>query len=1307
MTLPPQIVRRVPMSSAQRRLFLQCQLPGGDRAYHLVVLARVRGPFPMAAVQAFVERTMERHEALRCAFRVVDGEFVCEVHRQVEVRLALREEDGFDPETDLDALVEACDLPFQLAVPPLLRVVIQPCGPDDLILAFVCHHLIFDGFSGGVVAKEAEAALAGTPLPPPARGYADFAAWETGFFASPDYVRQRDFWLGRYPAPPERLALPMDRPRPARKDFAGASLIRYLDTRDVRALAKGCGATMFMTLLAAFFCTLHKVTGGRDITLGTLVSPREAGGFGNVVGLFANTLPLTARVAPEDRFVDFLGQVRSLVLDALRNAEFPFEHLVEGLPFAEPNQWNPLFDVVFNFERTMPRRAAATGGTRVETLDRYARVSMFDLSIDLVEYEDEVRLRVEYATALFREETVRGLLDGFCAVVRQVCERPDLPVGEISLLSEEARASLAAWNDTARQIETGTFLDTWRKQAARQADFPALRLGAAELSYDRVETRANRLARALIARGVVPGAVVAVALDGGIDWPVVLLAIWKAGAVYLPMSPDAPPRRTAHQLHDTAAVLLVTRAAHRQAFADVAVAATIEDIEAEARGLAADDPGPGASPDDAAYIIYTSGSSGTPKGVVVGHRAVHGHIDAVRGVYRARPDDNLLQFAAPVFDASLEQVLVAWAAGACSVLVASRHVAPRALLDEMAAGEVTMAEFPPALLRELVPLLTPGRTRRLRRLISGGDVLDPRTAAEVTGSLPPEARLINIYGPTEATMAASAFNVPAEVSPWAGRPSLPIGRPLPNTRFYILAPDGGLLPPGVPGELCIAGDRLAQGYQGRPDLTAEKFTNLGPPGAAERVYRTGDRARWLDDGNVEFLGRLDRQVKLRGHRIELGEIERTLQAHPEVAEAVVVKRGEGAARLIGFVVPRRPGGTDEAALAAWLRERLPEPMVPSALSLVEALPRNAAGKVDLAALPETADGGAAVETDAPIDALEWAVWEIWREALGFSGFGRSDTLSRLGGNSLTAVRIMVEVRNRFGIDPPLALMLRAPTVAAVADFLRAADAPEPASAVVRLGGAADARTVVLLPGQGGWLLDLHELSAALRDDFRVLGAQYPDDLWKVEDLAARLERDLGAAAGVRGGLLVGHSFGGHVAVELAGRLEAAGNGPRSVILLDAAPPEAERRRPAPTREDLLDLAVWMLLGRRDESVWPATSAGVASGDPFERAVALLKAAGRVPETMDAEAFARGIDVVAARAGGLRRKGSPIRADIHLLKAADGPAADDWDWSSATSGRFCRHTVDGNHFDMMKGRNAWRVRDVIRTIVSATGETRAG
>jgi amino acid adenylation domain-containing protein len=1314
MSLPPDVERRVPMSSAQRRIFLQCQRPGGDRAYHLLHLARLRGPFPLEPVRAFAARLAARHDALRSCFRVERGEFLCEVRSQVEVPLTLLPPapPGSDPLALAGALAEEHDRPFDLAAPPLFRLLVQPLGPEDRILLFNCHHLVFDGYSGALLARDISDALGGRALRPIARSAADFAGWEREFFASAEYARQRDFWLARYARPPERLAFPTDFAPPQGKSFRGASLLRHLETAGLRAFCRERGATLFTVLLAAFACVLHHATGRTKISLGTLVSPREAGGFQDVVGLFANTLPLTLGLDPAMPFAAFLERVRGEVVAAMENAEFPFEHLVAQLPFAEQGERNPLVDVVFNYERSAGDRVAPFGSATLEPLDCYAGVSMFDFAVDLVEYADAVRIRLEYCTDLYSEATMAGLLNALAAVTGQVCADPDVPVGRLGLLTAGDSARIAQWNDTARPAAGGTFLDVWRRRLGEYADNPAVRQAGRERTYAWLDARSERLARALRGRGVAPGDVVAVALAPAPDWPAALLALWRIGAAYLPLDPGLPARRLAFQLADSGAVLVLTQASLRAAFADFPDVATLEELEPAAGGAGA--PDVAADPGRAAYVLYTSGSTGEPKGVVVEQRAVQAHIEAVQAVYRLQPDDNVLQFAAPTFDASLEQILATLAAGACLVLPDARLKPPRDMLALLADEAVTVAEFPPAYLRELASVLAEagGRSlRRLRRLASGGEALDMELARELLRLLPAGARLINFYGPTEAAMAATSFLAPADLAPYAALRSLPIGRPLANTRAHVVGPGGALLPVGLSGELCIAGERLARGYLNRPELTAGRFVRLETPAGPERVYRTGDRARWLPDGELEYLGRLDRQVQVRGHRVEPGEVEQALLAHAQVRDAVVLPEEDGG--LLAFT--SGPAGPRE--LAAWLRERLPDYMLPAGFVVLPAIPRSAAGKPDQDALraarPQAAKDAAepgGPGREPPLDALEWELWGVWRDVLKTADFGRTDVFQQLGGNSLGLLRVMTEVRNRHGVDLPLDLLLGSPSISALAEFIRGAGGGGAACRVVAFGRKERAAgpAIALLPALGGLLLDVADLGAALAaraDGQGVFGLALPladderladagGDL--VEALAAEALAALDAAAGrdaLAGGVLVGYCFGALVALRMARVLEAGGVAPRRLVLLDAMAPGCNEAEAALDRRGLLNMAMGMLLGG-DAAAWTPAAADEDEAQACIRALALLQRARRAPLALTVEDLRRDLGALARRAAAqaVRAPAAPIRADILQVRAQDEPGDRDaeawrWDWSAWTTGNFAVQWTPGDHFTMIKGGNA--------------------
>jgi amino acid adenylation domain-containing protein len=1312
MNLPAHLAKRVPMSSAQRRLYLQCQLPGGDRAYHLLYVARVLGPFRLDAAEAFAARMLARHETLRSAFRMDGGQFISEVHTQAT--LAITVMDGL--EADLERVVEALDQPFSLDLPPLIRVAVLRLGAAESILICNCHHLIADGYSAGILAKDIANELSGRPLPPPERAYSDFVDWENRFFQSEAYARQRDFWCRQYPKAPKRLDFRPDFTPGATKSFAGDYFIRRLESKALKEFSRSQAATPFMTLLAAFYCVLFKLTNQDDITVGTLVSPRESGHFQNVIGLFANTLPLTQSLDADISFAVFLQQVRAMVFQAMQNADYPFEHLVAQLPFLEQGARNPLFDVVFNFERVVRGDGGSFGGVRLEPLDYYAKVSMFDFAVDLVEYEDHVRFKVEYATALFRRESLEGLMDAYCGIIEQVCRRPDIALGELSLLSREAQSRLARFNDTTRSLKKDrAFLDAWTTQAAQYADNPAARWQGGQVSYARLEERANRLAHHLADLRVTPGAVVALAMERSPDWLVALLAVWKAGAVYLPLDPAHPGQRLRHQLADSGAALVIAQDAASDSFAGFARVITPRTFEPALAACPAHAPArmPGAA--HPAYIIYTSGSTGTPKGVLVDHQAVHAHLDAVKGIYRLRPDDNVLQFASPAFDASLEQILVTLSAGACLVFPDSPLMEPRSLLDMLLAEEITVAEFPPAYLRELVPALEPGCFRKIRRLISGGDVLTAGLAREIAKFLPAEAQFLNFYGPTEAAMAATAYRVPGDLAAFDPRLSLPIGKPLSNTRLYILDSAQRPLPIGVAGELCIAGDRLARGYLNLAELTEEKFVRLELQGTVERVYRTSDRARWLPDGTVEFLGRLDRQVQLRGIRIELGEIEQALHSHPEVREAVVIKHDGDRESLAAFVVARGQDAVDVRTLYGWLQDRLPDAMIPAAFTFLAALPRNALGKVDEPALTATADLSPLEAHETPLDPVEWDLWRIWRKILNVPRIGRRDVFFRIGGNSLSAIRVMVEVKNRYGLDLPLPLLLQSPTIAGLADFLRGSGQPAAPSPVVALNPEGTGPAIILIPGLGGNILDLYELSSHLDKRFPCHGLQLSWDgrdfagSGSMEELAGFYLRELEAAVPLGRCILLGHSFGGYLAFELARLLARRDRPAQALVVLDVVAPAGKpaERRLALTERDLLALTVAGLTGGRGGFAGEIRDVPGEGEQAYASVLDFLKSAGLMPHGLAVGEFRRYIATVAARAAAFAayEPRARIETDIRLYRAratddTHGFAREDGGWAAFTAGSFSLHWTPGDHFTMIKGGHARDLAGLIQRQVLA-------
>lgn len=1292
-------IQRMPMSSVQRRLYLQCQLPGGDIAYHLLYLARVRGAFSISGAQNFAARMIERHPSLRMTFHMENGEFLAEV--QPKIDFAVTVIDG--KEADLEDIVETCDRPFDLTAAPLFRLVVLRLSEAECILIFNCHHLIFDGYSAGILAKDILDELSGRKLAIPERTYFDFVQWEKQFFQSTDYKRQQDFWLEKFPVPPKRVALPTDFTPPATKSFAGDYFIRYLDTKDLKELCKTEGVTLFVTLLAAFYCALSKLSNQQEITLGTLVSPRESGQFQTVMGLFANTLPLTQDLHPQTRFSELLQAVRTLVLQAMQHADFPFEHLVGQLPFLENGVRNPLFDIVFNFERVARGKVDAFGDVTVEPLDYYAKVSMFDLAIDLVEYEDQVRFKVEYATTLYRDESIQGLMDAYFAIIEQVCRQPDIRIGDLSMVADNTHKQLLQWNDTLRPLKKNcTFLDIWNQQVLNYADNPALRLNSREVTYEQLEKRANRLAHCLVDQKIGRESVVAVAMERTPEWIIAILALWKIGAVYLPLDASHPRKRLMYQLTDSEAVLVLTQDHLRENFSGFSHVLTTETLASSLASSPQHAPEQKIQATQPAYIIYTSGSTGTPKGVLVNHDSAYAHTEALKGIYKLRSDDNVLQFSSPTFDASVEQILVTLAAGACLILLDAQLKDPQAMLDTLAAEEIHVAEFPPAYLQELLPVLTPYALQTIRLLVSGGDVLSAALAREITPYLPTKAKLLNFYGPTEATMAATVYSVAGNLQPYDSWLSLPIGKPLPNTRIYILDQHQQLLPIGMAGELCIAGQRLARGYLNREDLTTKQFVEMELMGIRERVYKTGDRARWLADGTLEFLGRLDRQVQLRGYRIELAEIEQTLLQHPAIRDVVVLKNSDHQESLTAIVATDQRSALNSGILYEWLKDYLPGYMIPSTFSFMAGIPRTPEGKLDTQSLTLEIDSCPVADKEMPLDPLELDLWNMWRNILKLRHIGRNDNFFHIGGNSLSVIQVMVEVKNKYHIDLPLSLLLQSPTIAILADFLRSAPSLDTPSCVITLNREGTRPPMVLIPGQGGNILDLYDLSACLDKEFPCYGLQHPWDSAEcafndsIENLAEYYVQELEALISLKGCILVGHSFGGYVAYEMARILQQCERPAHSLLLLDVIAPQGAAggdNRPL-TTQDVLDLTIKCLMGSRDDALWNQLK-GQDQGDNADaKALAYLKKEGRIPDSLSIDRFRHCVQTIMQRGTAFAsyRPASPIDTDICLYRAQEtdeprGGQEEGWNWAEFTGGSFVRHEIPGDHFTMIKSGNA--------------------
>ncbi|HEY3568284.1 MAG TPA: amino acid adenylation domain-containing protein [Thermoanaerobaculia bacterium] len=1046
-SLPPQppLVRLPaaeprPLSFAQQRLWLLDRLEPGSIGYNLPLAYRIEGPLDAPSLARALGEVARRHEVLRTTFTVGEsGEPRPAVAPAGPVPLPRLDLSGLpaparEPEAERLSREEAAR-PFDLAAGPLFRTVLVALGPARHHLLVTLHHIAFDGWSVEVFLGEltalygAFAAGLPSPLPEPPVQYADFAAWQRRWLAGPILEAQLAYWRRQLAAAPEALDLPTDRPRPAVETSRGVHFtvpVPPAVAAGARALARGQGATLFMTLLAAFAAQLHRYTGAVDLLLGSPVANRTRGEIEGLLGFFVSTLVMRADLAGDPGFATLVSRVREMALAAYAHQDLPFERLVEELVPQRSLARSPLFQAVFVLGVESAVRELAPG-LPLTPLPVDYRTAKYDLTLAVDVQEDALTATFEYRTDLLDRSTVTRWAGHFIHLLAAVAADPQAPVSTFGLLSPAERHQLALeWNDTAVLPEPAACLhQLFEAQAARTPEAVALVSpeGRERLSYRQLDERAEALARRLRALGVRPEVLAGVLMDRTVELVVSLLAVLKAGGAYVPIDPAYPRQRVATLLANSRAAVLLTRRSLLEDFAG--------SLPPEAVPLFVDEPGEVMAvppvqlpqPGSLAYVIYTSGSTGEPKGVAIEHRSAVAFARWAREVYTPEERAGVLGSTSICFDISIMEIFVTLAWGG-KILLAENALALPTL---PARDEVTMINAVPSAMAELV---RDGRLPGSVRVVNtGGEAVKGPLARRIYEASRAE-RVIDVYGPSEDTTYSATSLIPRDVETPA------VGRPIHGTRAWVLDANLRPVPIGVPGAVYLAGDGLARGYLGRPALTAERFIPdpQGEPGA--RLYRVGDLARYRTDGEIEYLGRIDHQVKVRGFRIELGEIEAVLAAHPTVEKAVVATHDYGTSgaedvRLLAWVVPAPGRAVETESLLAWVGERLPEYMVPAAVVVLDEMPLTPNGKVDRFALPtpEAREGTAA---EAPRSPIEELVAGLWAETLGLSRIGLHDDFFELGGYSLLAIRLLARLRASTGLELPLRALFAHPTVAALA-----------------------------------------------------------------------------------------------------------------------------------------------------------------------------------------------------------------------------------------------------------------------------------
>ncbi|HEX8695785.1 MAG TPA: amino acid adenylation domain-containing protein [Longimicrobium sp.] len=1086
---PREVVGRVagpgpehPASFAQERMWFLSRFMPGSPIYNIPVAVLVPVGIDVRALERALTVVVRRHEALRTTFRMDAGELKQVVHPpfpvQVEV-LDVRHRVGPDFARDVEALVaEEGSRPFDLARLPLSRVTLLRVSDEHCALVTTVHHIVADGWGCALVNREVfdlyEGYVTGSvpELPEPTLRYADYAVWQRRHLTGETLEKQVSFWREHLRGAPP-LELPGDRPRPPALTYRGR-FHRFRVPPDVtRRLREVCrqeAATLNMVVMAAFYVLLRKYSGQDDLVVGTLLGSRGRAELERVVGMFVNTAALRIDLSGDPVFRDVVRRTKRLVLEADLHQDLPFEKLVDLLGVERDLSRHPVFQALY-FHQTFVRSHFAEGGgdepdvlpTRpispahdLNMMD--TGVAKFDLQLTTLELGEGLSAFAEYSTDLFDPATMARMCRHFVTLLDRAGRAPDSRLSELSLLGgDERRTLLEEWGaGPALDVPSAPLHRRFEAQAARTPDALAVVAGSGRLTYREMDAWANRIAAELRSRGAAPGAIVGVALERSAAMVAALLGILKSGAAYLPLDPSYPAERVAFMLEDSGAALVLADAP--AAPLPVSGARVIPVPAPPAPGEAVAPVSAGAAPGDRAYLVYTSGSTGRPKAVEVEHRNLSHLLASVAHQPGMRADDVTLAVTTISFDVSVPELFLPLATGARVVVAGPDEVVDgRALARLMEAEGVTVMQATPAAWRLLVRSGWEGRPGL--RAVATGEAL---TAELAEALLSRAGEVWNLYGPTEITVWATAHRVTGP-----GDGIVPIGRPMANVSARVLDRAGEPSPVGVPGELYVGGGGVARGYLGRPGLTADRFVpDPFSPAPGARMYRTGDRVRWRADGTLEYLGRTDFQVKLRGHRVELGEIESVLLRHPAVAAAAALVREDvpGDQRLVAYFVPAAGSEAPSAdGLRAWLRKRLPEYMVPGAFVALESLPTTTSGKVDRRALPvpeapEAAEGGYV----APRNLVEEMLAGIWAEVLRREPIGVTDNFFQLGGHSLLATQVISRVAQTFAVELPIRGFFAAPTIAGLAEAIEAAGSPVLAQMVAELEGLSAEEVEALL-----------------------------------------------------------------------------------------------------------------------------------------------------------------------------------------------------------------------------------------------------
>ncbi len=1039
--------QELPLSFAQQRLWFLQQLEPDSPFYNLPETYRIIGQLKIEALEKSLNYVIRRHESLRTTFHNENGQPVQRIHEPFEVRIPVTDLSGLpkdEREEEVARIVsERAWEPIDIETLPLFKVELLKTGPNEHIIILNMHHIIGDNWSSNVLLGEMallyDAFARGDEpqLPPLSIQYADFAYWQRNWLQGEVLQKEIDFWKEQLADAPPVLELPTDRPRPAVQTFNGSYKTFHVSaevSQGLKQLAKQTGATDFMILLAAFQTLLYRYSGQDDILVGTPIANRNHPEVERLIGFFVNTLVIRTKFDRRPTFRQLLKQVRETSLAAYAHQDLPFEKLVDALQPERNLSHSPIFQVMFALQTSGAQTVqAAHSDLKLEPVEAHSKTAKFDLTLFMLEEGDRFGGALEFNTDLFDEDTMERFIEHFNHLLEAIVHTPDAPVDALNLISEEERhLLLEAWNGKeALPLLSGTVVDMFERQAQENAQAIATELDEERWTYEELNRRANQLARYLRQKGVGQDTLVGVAVERSPQMVLAILGILKAGAAYVPLETAYPAERLKYMIEDSGLRLIITSESkigqlppHRCELLKI-------DSDWLAISTQSDEnPGIEIHPQQLAYVIYTSGSTGRPKGTLIHHQGLANYLNWVVQAYPVHKGRGSLVHSTLAFDATVTALFSPLVTGKTVYLLPDEAEIDALGKTLLAYRDFSLLKITPAHLELLSLQIPPHEAAGLTHaFVIGGENLTA-DQIEFWQDHAPETLLFNEYGPTETVVGCVVF----EAHQWRGNGSVPIGRAIPNTRVYVLDERLNPVPIGVPGELYISGAGVARGYLNRPDLTAERFVpDPFSDKAGARMYKTGDLVRYLKNGQMEFMGRIDTQVKIRGYRIELGEIESVLQEHASVEDAVAVVREDipGDPRLVAYVIPKDQNTFDASTLRDYLRQHLPDYMVPGWIVTLETLPLTPNGKVDRKALPQPdyTQSEEQAEFVAPRTADEEILAGIWQEILHTEKIGVHDNFFELGGHSLLATQLISRIRDAFGVELPLKDLFEAPTVA--------------------------------------------------------------------------------------------------------------------------------------------------------------------------------------------------------------------------------------------------------------------------------------